>query len=240
MQDIFICPKRKRAFRAFTLIELLVVIAIIAILAALLLPALSSAKEKARRAGCKSNMRQNILAIYMYGGDFQDWIPSAADNLGDWDSIRVNNVTYTNIVNYSGNSNVWNCPDYPWGKQSLYNSSYGYLIGFSYLGNVVSASWPVNSPYYWHTALKLTEGSTNYLIADANRWGGGELSVPHRPGGPLLENGSALTTGSTLTPLTAGGAGGNVGYLDGSVIWKNMSAMSQRFGSSYVLYYIYF
>src|ERR1700747_3758615 len=89
---------------AFTLIELLVVIAIIAILAALLLPALASAKEKGRRAADKNNMHQAILAIYMYGGDFQDWVPSGADNQGDWDSIRVNNRTFTNLVNYSGNS----------------------------------------------------------------------------------------------------------------------------------------
>ncbi len=61
--------------RAFTLLELLVVIAIIAVLASLLLPVLSSAKAKAKRAGCVNNLHQMGIGSMAYASDFSDYLP---------------------------------------------------------------------------------------------------------------------------------------------------------------------
>jgi prepilin-type N-terminal cleavage/methylation domain-containing protein/prepilin-type processing-associated H-X9-DG protein len=70
--------------RGFTLIELLVVIAIIGILVALLLPAISRARESARNAACKNNLRQFGIGPHL----FADKDPAGRFCSGAWDQRR--------------------------------------------------------------------------------------------------------------------------------------------------------
>jgi prepilin-type N-terminal cleavage/methylation domain-containing protein len=231
---------------AFTLIELLVVIAVIAILAALLLPALASAKEKARRTQCKSNLHQFYLSAHMYAADNHDVLPCGVRDNGDDDTTYVPTPTWKAFVEYaSGNYRIMICPDLNvptmWGKPGgWYDPPYGWIPGYYYLGGHTAPLGTYGSSSNWISPKRITDSGNLALFADLNLWSPPLKwsMAPHSSKGAVLLGWPFNTAPSGAAAKDLGGQGGNVGNLDGSVGWKPMSRMGEYltggFGAAYI------
>ncbi len=114
----------------FTLVELLVVIAVMALLISLLMPALRSAREKAKAISCLSNERQLVMAICGYADSYNEFLPHVSTP-----------STWYSLLSVSENRNVFWCPSDAVALTPDQRWSWGYVsYGYNWHGLTESAS----------------------------------------------------------------------------------------------------
>ena len=238
-----------RKLRAFTLIELLVVIAIIAILAAMLLPALTAAKERAKRISCMSNLRQNNTASQMYANDNQQFLPpkgvlvNNAWIFGSW-PWDVPSVTITNMLPYGFTRNSLYCPSIPQENQDgewNYNGGTKFHVtGYAFAtfgsdtntgsGNQVDSRFVLAKTTTILTLNNQTIPSTDSIfIADPNLFDliGASTNFMNLTGGAVAADGTKILYSA---PHRKGNIplGANVAAVDGHVEFRPVRLMIQR------------
>jgi prepilin-type N-terminal cleavage/methylation domain-containing protein/prepilin-type processing-associated H-X9-DG protein len=236
-----ITPPRYAVSRpAFTLIELLVVISIISILIALLLPALSTARESARRITCAANLKALGTVSYLYEQDYKQLPPGsnhsarnyiadpACDAVRDHYGFSIKSTICPGAGPYKGTSGRWDSPAAGLGGRM----TYFYLGGWGGLdpdpsnfkfGSIDSgwASSPFRSASQGHgplvTTLKMGHRlmptlSNHFLAADLAMYGPTVASyIPLNP-----------NHGTLRDPSDPDGA--NSLFGDGHVAWHRLSS----------------
>jgi prepilin-type N-terminal cleavage/methylation domain-containing protein len=204
--------------KGFTLIELLVVIAIIAILAALLLPALSNAKERAKRMQDLNNTRQLGIGVTMYAGDNADRVLPAL-NLGTPAAPNFHPLaldfnmagalkSYGMVLKAQANevNNIWSCPKRSFlPRQDPVNPTQ-IAIGYLYFGGITTWNNAGGAIPNAPSPVKLSNARPNWcLAAEANAkftpegWGadgataGFPARVPHARRGKVIPDGGVVT-----------------------------------------------
>ena len=227
-------PGKTKTMR-FTLIELLVTIAIIAILAGILLPALNSAREKARAVSCSGNLKSFALGTITYAGDCDDYT-MMNDEVADADGVKrlwTTNEHFRKIMNQKGvKRNYWTrgllCPSSgapaAWLEANSDAGTGTVSIGKSYAMNAFPSNWATEKDFYRNNTYRLTEicePSRAYMFLDEKIEIASQLIDPFGAQGYFTLGGE--TTTGMMSPAPRHSMRYNVAHWDGHVSSKEAS-----------------
>jgi prepilin-type N-terminal cleavage/methylation domain-containing protein len=200
----------QRLKKGFTLIELLVVIAIIGILAGFLLPALSKAQESARRASCLNNIRQIMLSMIQYAGEYDDDYPSVLTVGSEATEAPQYRMGKLLKLGYLNAPKVFKCPSASYGDRPVTTDLDGDTVSdsteLSIAGVYLKDTW---ASYGIDPKVKHTNSASRAVLADKPApayWG------------PNVDSPAAGEAGSNSENHR--GDGQNVAYNDCHVKWS--------------------
>jgi prepilin-type N-terminal cleavage/methylation domain-containing protein/prepilin-type processing-associated H-X9-DG protein len=243
--------KHQNRRKAFTLIELLVVISIIALLLAILMPVLGKAKELAKRLQCTANVKGIVVATNIYaenydsktprspGGNWlQDFPHRMAAYLIDAGCVRDNFYCPSDITatKNADNEIFWHYSNDKKAKPScksdadLYNCSSFAVSGYFWLFDNEAGRSP--QPYgtrggEWVTTTLCKQPAATAMVVDSvfsngpNQMTNNSLEVY----GGLWSMGISDKTNHVNSKRAKGG---NIGFVDGHMEWRNFEDMQMR------------